>query len=132
MKGITQMHHFHFSQNHPGAKNTTDNWRIISLLKDPSWRPSATDTTLVITRAATVPIQKIVEFCPAQCQDLVCPQPQQLSQQEFFIMSSCINVLYHTNTYITTALAACTPSSLYYYYYSQTIPYLCYCIPYNW
>ena len=40
LKGITQMHHFHFSQTHLGKvkvqNSTTYNWRTINLLKDPS------------------------------------------------------------------------------------------------
>ena len=44
LKGITQMHHFHFSKSFRKVKvcnNTDDNWRTINPLKDPSWRPSS-------------------------------------------------------------------------------------------
>ena len=83
LKGITQMHHFHFSQSHPGKvkvrNSTTDNWRTINLLKDPSWRPTDFPQQIIppglsLERQRYL-YEKIREFCPAECQDLVCPQP---------------------------------------------------------
>ena len=44
LKKDHKMHHLHFSWSHPGKvkvqNSTTDTWRIINLLKNPSWRPS--------------------------------------------------------------------------------------------
>ena len=45
LKGISQMHHFCFTRQHPGKvfvkdNNTGKEW-CINLLKDPSWRASA-------------------------------------------------------------------------------------------
>ena len=43
LKGIKQMHNFHFSKSHPGKvmvhNISTDEWRTIIQLKDPSWCP---------------------------------------------------------------------------------------------
>ena len=86
LKGITQMHHFWFSRDFPGKvkvrNSTTDSWRTINLLKDTSWRPSDFPEQLV-PHGLTLERQwylfdKIREFCPEQCQDLVCPKPDQL------------------------------------------------------
>ena len=85
LKGITQMHHFHFSKSFPGKvkvrNNTDDNWRTINLLKDPSWRPSSLPKQL-IPPGLSLERQwylhdKIREFCPEHCRDLVCPEPSQ-------------------------------------------------------
>ena len=97
LKGITQMHHFHFSWSHPGKVkvwfSTTDTWRTINLLKDPSWRPSDFPQQLIPPRLSVEREQylyeKTREFCPAEYQDLVCPQPTQLLQY---------NALYHIHT----------------------------------
>ena len=48
MKGITQMHHFRFSAEHPSVvfvKNASDNLKEckINLLKSTTWRPSPTN-----------------------------------------------------------------------------------------
>ena len=86
LKGITQMHHFWFSQDFPGKvkvrNSTSDCWRTINLLKDTSWRPSDFLEQLV-PHGLTLERQwnlfdKIREFCPKQCQDLFCPKPDQL------------------------------------------------------
>ena len=72
LKGITQMHHFHFSQSHPGKvkvrNSTTDNWRTINLLKDPSWRPTDFPQQIIPPGLSFERQQylyeKIREFCP--------------------------------------------------------------------
>ena len=85
LKGITQMHHFHFSRSHPGQvkvqNSTTDKWKTINLLKDPSWRPSDLPEK-IIPPGLSLESQwylhdKIREFCPEECRDLVCPKPSQ-------------------------------------------------------
>ena len=86
LKGITQMHNFWLSQHFPGKvkvwNSTTDSWRTINLLKDTSWRPSDFREQLV-PHGLTLEwhfylFDKIGEFCPKQCQDLVCPKLDQL------------------------------------------------------
>ena len=85
LKGITQMYHFHFSNEHPGKVivqgSITDSKRTINLLKDPSWRPSdlpqqLSPPGLSLERQYYL-YDKIREFCPEYCQDAVCPKPQQ-------------------------------------------------------
>ena len=84
LKGITQMHHFRFTQQHPGKvfvkDNTNEKERCINLLKDHSWRPSALPE-LIIPPGLSMERQqylydKIREYCPEECRDLVCPKPQ--------------------------------------------------------
>ena len=85
LKGITQMHHFQFSSEHPGKvvvqESTTDGKRTISLLKDPSWRPSDLPQQLsppgLSFERQYYLNDKIWEFCPEYCQDAVCPKPHQ-------------------------------------------------------
>jgi len=86
LKGISRMHHFHFTSSAPGkvfVKDTLDDQeRSISLLKS-SWHPSSTDLpTLIVPPGLSLERQyylydKIREFVPADLQDLVCPQPVQ-------------------------------------------------------
>ena len=85
LKGIKQMHHFHFSHEFPGqvkVKNDIDGiWRTITLVKDPSWNPTAADLPdVIVPPGLTLERQwylhdKIREFCPDHCKDLVCPRP---------------------------------------------------------
>ena len=84
LKGITQMYHFHFTSKHPGKvfvkNNINDDERCINLLRDPSWRPSQlpqllTPPGLSLERQHYL-YDKIREFCPEECRDLVCPKPQ--------------------------------------------------------
>ena len=53
IKGISRMHHFRFPYDKPGCvfiKNSSDGAEHnINLLKETSWRPSATDLPEVIT-----------------------------------------------------------------------------------
>ena len=85
LKGITQMHHFHFSRSHPGKvkvqNSTTDEWRTINLLKDPTWRPSDLPRQMIppglSLKRQWYLCNKIREFCPEECRDLVCPEPLQ-------------------------------------------------------
>ena len=83
LRGITQMHHFHFTASAPGfvkVKNTSaDSEKIIKLLKDLSWRPIQLPQQ-VIPPGLSLERQwylhdRIREFCPEDCRDLVCPKP---------------------------------------------------------
>ena len=86
MKGISQMHHFRFSADHPGVvfvKNASDDLkeRKINLLKSNTWRPTPTNvperiipTGLSLERQWYL-YQKIRDFCPDYAKDIVCPQP---------------------------------------------------------
>ena len=85
LKGIKQMHHFHFSKSHPGKvmvrNSSIEEWRIINLLKDPSWHPvnlpeQVVPPGLPLERQWYL-FEKIREFCPEECRDLVCPEPSQ-------------------------------------------------------
>ena len=84
LKGITQMHHFWFTSRHPGKvfviNSIDDNERCITLLRDPSWRPSELPE-LIIPQGLSLERQhylydKIREFCPEEYRDLVCPKLQ--------------------------------------------------------
>lgn len=87
LKGITQMHHFHFKSSHPGKVIVKDSVngteRTINLLKDPSWRPSPQDLPDEIippglsSERKKYLYDKIREFVPPEFQDIVCPQPAQ-------------------------------------------------------
>ena len=75
MKGISQMHHFRFSADHPGVvfvNNASDDLkeRKINLLKSNTWRPTPTNvperiipTGLSLERQWYL-YQKIRDFCP--------------------------------------------------------------------
>ena len=87
LKGITQMHHFHFKSSHPGKVIVKDSVngteRTINLLKDPSWLPSPQDLPDEIippglsSERKKYLYDKIREFVPPELQDIVCPQPAQ-------------------------------------------------------
>ena len=85
LKGIKKMHHFHFSKSHPGKvmvrNSSTDEKRMINFLKDPSWCPvnlpeQVIPPGLPLERQKYL-FDKIREFCPEDCRDLVCPEPLQ-------------------------------------------------------
>ena len=87
LKGISRMHHFRFTSDQLGCvfvKDSSDGAeRKINLLKETSWRPSATDLPEVITPPG-LPLErewylynKIREFCPDGTKDVVCPLPSQ-------------------------------------------------------
>ena len=85
LKGISQMHHFHFKSSDPGnvivKDSIDDKERTINLLKVPSWRPSSQDLPNEIIPPGLLSerkkylYEKIREFVPPEFQDLVCPQP---------------------------------------------------------
>ena len=81
--GISRMHHFRFPYDKPGCVFVKDSSngaeRKINLLKETSWRPSATDLPEVITPPG-LPLDwqwylynKIREFCPDSTKGIVCP-----------------------------------------------------------
>ena len=85
LKGITQMHHFRFHSSFPGTvfvkTSSTAEERAIKLLKDDTWAPTPDQLPSVIPPTGLSAerqqylYEKIREFCPADKQDIVCPQP---------------------------------------------------------
>ena len=85
--GIKQYHHFHFSTTYPGVVEVQQHSGATEkqqhLLKDPSWKPDATNlppiiqlTGLSLERRQYL-FKKILEFCREDTRDLVCPNPSQ-------------------------------------------------------
>ena len=86
LKGISKMHHFRFTSDHPGCvfvKNSSDEKTEtkITLLKDTSWKPhknflpeKITAPGLSLERQYYL-YNKIREFCSDDVKDLVCPKP---------------------------------------------------------
>ena len=85
LKGISKMHHFRFTADHPGCvfvRNCSDDTeRKIKLVKDPLWQPSKSSLPeqiippgLSLERQWYL-YQKIREFCPDEVKDVVCPLP---------------------------------------------------------
>ena len=87
LKGITKMHHFHFSRDNPGGvkvKNkASDLEQSINLLKGP-WSPTQDYLPeQIIPKGLSLErrwylYDKIREFCPEQVRDQVCPKPTPL------------------------------------------------------
>ena len=85
-QGIKAMHHVTFNHNKPGIAvvkySVTSPEREINVLKDNSWKPRASDLPPIITppglslERQQYLFNKIREFCPQECQDLVCPDPE--------------------------------------------------------
>ena len=89
LKGITKMHHFRFSRSDPGKVFVKNRWsdkneRCINLLRQP-WNPTGRDLpNLIIPKGLSLERRvylhdKIREFCPEHVQDLVCPNPLEVS-----------------------------------------------------
>lgn len=89
LKGITKMHHFRFSRSDPGKVFVKSRWsdkneRCINLLRQP-WNPTGRDLpNLIIPKGLSLERRvylhdKIREFCPEHVQDLVCPNPLEVS-----------------------------------------------------
>ena len=85
LTGIKKYHHFHFSTSHPGVVKLQQHSEAEEeeqrLLKDVSWKPSASDlppviepTGLSLERQQYL-FEKIREFCREDTRDLVCPDP---------------------------------------------------------
>ena len=85
LKGIKQMHHFHFSSGFPGQVKVksehTSTERCITLRKVSTWSPMPADLPPQIVPSG-LPLErkwylfdKIREYCPDPCRDLVCPRP---------------------------------------------------------
>ena len=86
LKGISQMNHFRFTADHPGAvfvKNACDDdkERKINLLKFTTWRPTPSTLPEQITPPGLslerqwYLFNKMRDFCPDAAKDIVCPQP---------------------------------------------------------
>ena len=85
LKGIKAMHHLRFTDTKPGyvfVKDTIDSpERAIKLVQDKEWKPEAhhlppeiAPPGLSLERQQYL-FEKIREFCPENCRDLVCPKP---------------------------------------------------------
>ena len=85
LKGIKRMQHFHFSNRFPGQVKVTNEVdgieRTITLLKDPSQTQTLGELPdVIVPPGLSLEWQwylydKIREFCPDHCKDLVCPRP---------------------------------------------------------
>ena len=81
LKGITQMHHFRFHTSSPGTifvkTSSTTEERAIKLLKNDIWAPNQLPSVIPPTGLSAERQQylydKIREFCPADKQEIVCP-----------------------------------------------------------
>ena len=84
LPGIKSLHHLWFSKDYPGhvfVKERSDSPEIDhDLLKD-VWSPAATDLPQRVTPSGLTPTrqmylyQKIREYCPDECKDVTCPEP---------------------------------------------------------
>ena len=84
-KGLKKLQHLRFTATHPGAcffKETPDGEeRMIAILRDPYWRPSSHVLAPVIppqglsAERQQYLYEKIRDFCPPHCKDIVCPRP---------------------------------------------------------
>ena len=91
-KGIKKYHHFRFDGSKPGkvyAKTSSDEpEKEIELLVDLNWRPSPTHLPEVVNPSGLsyerqrYLYDKIREFCPSYCKDLVCPNPDDIPGKE--------------------------------------------------
>ena len=85
LKGIKSMHHLTFTDTKPGSaivKDTVNSpEREIVLVKNSSWKPSKDNLPPIIPppglsmERRQYLFEKIREFCPPHCQDLVCLDP---------------------------------------------------------
>ena len=85
LKGTKQLHHFRFEAKSPGAvyvkSKNNDSERKITLIKDTSWSPSASDLPSVIAPPGLslerqwYLFEKIREYCSDATKDAVCPKP---------------------------------------------------------
>ena len=85
LKGIKSMHHLTFTDSRRGyviVKDSVDApEREIKLSQDDEWAPNAEDLPPIIPppglslERRQYLFEKIREFCPEDCQDLVCPNP---------------------------------------------------------
>jgi hypothetical protein len=85
LKGIKSMHHLTFTHSKPGyviVKDSVDSLeREIKIVQDEEWTPSPTNLPPIIQPPGLSQerrqylFDKIREFCPDECKDLVCPNP---------------------------------------------------------
>ena len=85
LKGIKSMHHLTFTSSKPGSvvvKDTINSpeWEI-NMIVDSKWRPRADQLPPIISPSGLSKerkqylFEKIREYCPPHCQDLVYPDP---------------------------------------------------------
>ena len=97
IQNITTYHHFLFTKDQPGdvvvQEYVNSPQIIIAVLKptkttECSWNPSATETPSITPPSGLSEerqlylFEKIREFCSPSCQDLVCPKPQSMSDND--------------------------------------------------
>ena len=90
LKGITKMHHFRFSNTHPGKvfvkSKSSDSERLITLQKA-TWAPTSDNLpNLIVPKGLSLErrsyfYDKIREYCPEEVRDIVCPMPEERLQQ---------------------------------------------------
>ena len=86
LSGIKAMHHLTFTHLKPGTvivkDSVTSPEREINLLQNKSWKPRKSDLPPVISppglslERQQYLFDKIRKFCPHDCRDLVCPEPE--------------------------------------------------------
>ena len=89
LQGIKAMHHLTFSKSSLDSvvvqDSVTSPEKVIKLVKDANWRPQADNLPPIILPSGLslerrqYLFDKIREFCPPHCQDLVCPDPAEYS-----------------------------------------------------
>ena len=89
LKGIKSLHHLRFSHTHPGSvyvkESVSSPERAIKMVQSDSWSPSKDTLPPVIPPQSLSQerkqylFEKIRDFCPEGCKDLVCPDPAQES-----------------------------------------------------
>ena len=92
LKGIKSLHHLRFSHTHTGSvfvkESVSSPERAIKMLRSDSWSPSKDTLPPVIPPQGLSQerkqylFEKIREFCPEGCKDLVCPEYMYIVQAE--------------------------------------------------
>ena len=85
ISGIKQFHHFQFSTANKGSVclkiYSESNAESVKLLKDPTWRPKASELPMVVEPTGLSPsrqwylYEKIRPFCTGDAKDTTCPLP---------------------------------------------------------
>ena len=84
-RGINVLHHLCFLGSQPGlaiVRELADSLpRELRVTKDEGWQPSAESLPPVIPPQG-LSFEKIREFCPEECRDIVCPDPSSSTPSE--------------------------------------------------